>query len=236
MELQLAPSALAPLGESSSPQALVAWSLEKFSDRRMIITTAFGMEGCALIDMYARHQRPLTVVYLDTRFFFEETYDLKDRLAERYPHMEFVNRGTQVSPDEQGLLYGDALWEQDPDLCCKIRKVDPMRPVMAEADVWITGIRRSQSNTRRQVRVLEWDWKYQVLKFSPLAQWGREEVWAYVQANDVPYNPLHEQGYPSIGCTHCTQAVAGATVTDYTRNGRWNGKQKTECGLHGDGI
>lgn len=237
MELQIAPTRNdVTIGETSPPEELVAWSLEKFADRRMIITTAFGMEGCALIDMYARHNRPVTVVYLDTMFFFKETYELRDRLAERYPNLEFVNRGTTLTPEEQAKQYGDKLWERDPNLCCKLRKVDPMHPVLSEVDVWITGLRKSQSKTRRQIRVVDWDWQYQVLKISPLATWDRKQVWEYVRSNKVPYNPLHEQSYPTIGCTHCTKPVAGASVTDYSRDGRWNGQEKTECGLHGDGI
>ncbi|MCG8406331.1 MAG: phosphoadenylyl-sulfate reductase [Phycisphaerales bacterium] len=237
MELQIAPTVeAAPIGETSPPKELVAWSLEKFADRRMVITTAFGMEGCALIDMYARHDQSVSVVYLDTMFFFQETYELRDRLVERYPNLEFVNRGTTLTPEQQAKQYGDKLWERDPDLCCKLRKVDPMRPVLQEADIWITGLRKSQSKSRGQIRVVDWDWQYQVLKISPLATWDRKQVWEYVKANNVPYNALHEQSYPTVGCTHCTKPVAGASVTDYSREGRWNGKEKTECGLHGDGI
>lgn len=238
MELQIALTGPAEtaIGESSPPQELVAWSLEKFADRQMVISTAFGMEGCALIDMYGRHGRPLQVVYLDTMFFFPETYALRDRLIERYPHLEFVNRGTSLTPEQQARLYGDELWKRNPDACCRLRKVDPMHDVMAEVGVWIAGLRKSQSAKRAGTRVLEWDWKFQLLKLCPLAHWNRRQVWNYVRANDVPYNPLHEQGYPTIGCTHCTQPVAGSKIGEYSRDGRWSGTVKKECGLHGDGI
>jgi phosphoadenosine phosphosulfate reductase len=108
-----------------------------------------------------------------------------------------------------------------------------MYPVMAELDVWITGLRRSQSSARAGIRVIDWDWKYQVLKVSPIANWERSDIWEYVKANDVPYNELHERGYPTVGCTHCTTAVEGAKAGDYSRAGRWSTSEKTECGLHG---
>lgn len=224
------------LGEASAPGDIIAWSLEKFAERRLAITTAFGMEGCALIDMYGRHEKPLTVIYLDTMFFFPETYALRDRLIERYPHIEFVNRGTKMTPEEQAKLHGDELWKREPHLCCRIRKVDPMRDALAGVDVWITGLRRSQSPSRANLRVIEWDWKYQVMKLNPLASMERQEIWEYIQKHEVPYNELHAKGYPTIGCTHCTQPVEGARLGEYSRDGRWAGTEKTECGLHGDGI
>lgn len=238
MELQIAPSGETDqrIGETSPAEALIRWSVERFADRRMVITTAFGMEGCALIDMYARHGRPITVIYLDTMFFFPETYALIHRMIERYPHFAFINRGTSLTPEQQADHFGPELWKHNPDLCCKLRKVDPMLQALANVDVWITALRRSQSKTRASLNVAEWDWKYQLLKLSPLAAWSRRRVWKYIQAHDVPYNPLHEKGYPTLGCAYCTAPVEGATVTDYSRTGRWNGKMKTECGLHGDGI
>ena len=232
----LIPPPAAKLGETSTPQELVAWSLERFGDRNLVITTSFGMEGCALIDMYSRHRRPLDIIYLDTMFFFPETYALRDRLAERYPHLSFVNRGTTLTPEEQAEHFGPELWKTNPDQCCKIRKVDPMNEVLTGADVWVTGLRRSQSDTRAALRVMEWDWKFQLIKFNPLVSWDRRQVWEYVKAHDVPYNELHERGYPTIGCTHCTKPVEGSQIGDYTRAGRWTGTTKTECGLHGDGI
>jgi phosphoadenosine phosphosulfate reductase len=224
------------IGPQSSADDIIAWALQHFADRRILFTTQFGMEGCALIDMLAKHGQPMTVVYLDTMFFFPETYDLRDRLVARYPHIAFENRGTTFTAEEQAARHGPELWKRDPDLCCKIRKVDPMADVMKDVDVWFTALRRSQSPSRANLQIIEWDWKFQVLKISPIATWSRKQVWEYIQAHDVPYNPLHEQSYPTIGCTHCTAPVPGAGVTDYTRAGRWAGQDKKECGLHGDGI
>ncbi len=221
------------IGEDTPTDRFIAWTMERFGHLRTVITTSFGMEGCALIDMYAKLGRPIDIVYLDTMFFFQETYELRDRMAARYPHLHFVNRGTTLTPEEQEAQHGPELWKRDPDLCCKIRKVDPMFPVMAGYDMWITGLMRSQSATRANLKLVEWDWKYQLFKANPLAAWERGRVWEYVRTNDVPYNKLHEQGYPTVGCTHCTKAVAGAKLGEYTREGRWSEFGKTECGLHG---
>ncbi len=225
------------VAEDAPTDGLIGWTLERFGNQRMIMTTSFGMEGCALIDMYARHDKPMTVVYLDTGFFFPETHALRDRIVARYPHLDFVNRGTKLTPEEQAAQHGNELWKHNPDLCCRLRKVDPMYDVMAAVDVWITGLRRSQSATRANLRVVDWDWRYQVLKISPLAGWERPQIWEYIQKNDVPYNELHEEGYPTVGCIHCTKAVPGSTPADYSRAGRWSASGKTECGLHhGAGI
>ena len=234
MEMYLDPRGLRePITEDSSTDQVIAWTLERFADQRLRLTTSFGMEGCALVDMYARHRVPLTVIYLDTMFFFAETYELRDRMVERYPHIEFVNRGTSLTPEQQSARHGEELWKHDPKLCCKLRKVDPMSAVMADVDVWITGLRRSQSVTRKNLQLVEWDWRYQLLKVSPLFRWERAQIWEYVQTHDVPYNKLHEQGYPTIGCTHCTAAVPGSKPGEYSRKGRWLDSDKTECGLHG---
>jgi phosphoadenosine phosphosulfate reductase len=222
-----------PICEDSPTERIIPWTLERFANQRMVMSTSFGMEGCALIDMYAKHGMPLTVAYLDTMFFFPETLELRDRMIERYPNLTFINRGTTLTPEEQAEKYGDELWKHNPDLCCKLRKVDPMVALMADVDVWITGLRRSQSPARANIRVIEWDWKYQVLKVNPLANWEREQIWDYIRENDVPYNELHERGYPTVGCTHCTKPVDGIKPGEYSRAGRWADLGKTECGLHG---
>jgi phosphoadenosine phosphosulfate reductase len=230
--------AIAPrmtIAEDADTREFIGWTLDRFQGQTMVLTTQFGMEGCALIDMYAEYGRPLTVVYLDTMFLFPETYALRDRMAARYPHLRFDNRGTRLTPDEQERQHGPALWARDPALCCQLRKVDPMRTALAGVDVWITGITRKQSSSRADTPLIGWDWQFGLIKLNPLARWDRQRVWEYVQAHDVPYNPLHLQGFPSIGCTHCTAPVPGASVTEYTRLGRWNGTDKTECGLHNNG-
>jgi phosphoadenosine phosphosulfate reductase len=221
--------------EASDTTEVIAWTLERFGHQRMVLTTQFGMEGCALIDMYAAQQRPLKVVYVDTLFLFPETYALRDRMVARYRHLTFESRGTRLTAAEQAARHGDRLWAREPDRCCQIRKVDPMREALAGVEVWITGITRNQSATRADTPMIGWDWQFQLLKINPLVHWDRKRVWEYVQSHEVPYNPLHERGFPSIGCTHCTQPVVGAGITDYTRRGRWDSSGKTECGLHSNG-
>lgn len=221
------------IDDTSTTDDLVAWSLDRFASQQMVISTSFGMEGCALIDMYARHGRPVTVIYLDTMFFFPETYALRDVMSRRYPNVVIENRGTTMTPQQQESLHGPALWSTNPTLCCQIRKVDPMVQALRGVDVWVTGLMRCQSATRANIQILEWDWKYQVLKFNPLATWTRERVWEYVRERNVPFNPLHMQGYPTVGCTHCTKSVEGSKLGEYSRAGRWADFEKTECGLHG---
>jgi phosphoadenosine phosphosulfate reductase len=223
------------IGEDVEPETIVRWTLERFAGRRIVLTTSFGMEGCALVDMVARHGQPIPVVYLDTMFLFPETHALRDRMEQRYPHLRFENRGTQLTPREQEKRYGAELWRRNPDACCRIRKVEPMRQVLAEADVWMTGLMRSQSAGRAGLRAVEWDTRHRVRKVNPLAGWDRARVWEYVRRHDVPYNELHERGYPSIGCVQCTAAVTGTGPADYTRAGRWSGTSKNECGLHETG-
>ncbi|HYC31355.1 MAG TPA: phosphoadenylyl-sulfate reductase [Gemmatimonadales bacterium] len=222
----------APIAEDATPGDVIAWALGRYADRQLVVTTAFGLEGCALLDMVAMHGREVRVVWVDTGFLFPETYRLRDRIAARYPHLRFERRATSITPETQDALQGPELWRRDPDLCCRLRKVIPLREVLREADVWMTGLTRSQSAERAATRVVEWDTQFEVVKVNPLAAWDRPRVWEYVQSREVPYNELHERGYPTLGCTHCTTPVAGASVTTYSRAGRWAGTTKTECGLH----
>jgi phosphoadenosine phosphosulfate reductase len=226
------------------PETIVAWALEQHP-QRLVVTTGFGMEGCVLIDMLARHAQAAgtcipPVHYLDTHFLFPETHALRERLRDRYPAIEFINSGTALTPDAQAREHGAELWKTSPDRCCSLRKIEPMRRLLAGASAWMTALRRSQSEARAAIKVVDRDPVFGVTKINPLAAWSREQVWEYVLRNGVPYNELHERGYPSIGCTHCTHAVPGASVTDYSRAGRWAGTAKTECGLHwneaGSGI
>ena len=145
-------------------------------------------------------------------FFFQETYDLRDQMIERYPRGKFVNGGTKMTPEQQEEQYGAELWKRDPNKCCQLRKVDPMLDVMADTDVWITGLRRSQSVARANLRLIEWDWRYQVLKISPLVKWERPKIWEYIQKEDIPITSLYfDKGegkrYRSLGCQPCTGRV-----------------------------
>jgi phosphoadenosine phosphosulfate reductase len=134
-----------------------------------------------------------------------------------------------LSPEEQARTQGEALWTSDPDRCCNLRKVEPLRRKLAELSAWITSIRRDQTSVRSGARRVEWDAKFGLVKINPIVDWTAKQVWRYIHDHDVPYNQLHDQDYPSIGCTHCTRAVKPG---EDPRAGRWSGFAKTECGLH----
>lgn len=192
------------------------------------MATGFGPSGVVLLDLVSRIDPGATVFYLDTDFLFEETYRLRDELADRLD-LTFERVSPEWSPEEQEAQVGPALWERDPDRCCAIRKVKPLRKFLSSRDAWITGIRRDQSQTRRHIDVVSWDAVNDAYKLCPLATWTSNDVWSYLKLHNLPYNPLHDQGYPSIGCTHCTRQVAHG---DDERAGRWAGMNKTECGIH----
>jgi phosphoadenosine phosphosulfate reductase len=206
---------------------VLAWGLDTY-EGRISLASSFGAEDVALIDMLARLDRPVRVFYLDTDVLFAETYELIERVKARYDIVP-ERYSPRLTLAEQAAAKGDALWARQPDQCCAIRKVEPLGRALSELDAWITGIRRDQTPQRANARLVEWDAAHSLVKLNPLAPWTSEQVWAYIRANDVPYNPLHEQGYPSIGCTHCTRPVGEG---EDPRAGRWAGFAKTECGLH----
>lgn len=169
-----------------------------------------------------------TIFYLDTDLLFPETYALRDELAERLG-LRFTRVHSGLSVEAQAEEHGAALWSRNPDLCCQLRKVAPLRLFLATRQAWITAIRRDQTTARAGAGLVEWDRANGLVKLNPLAAWTSGRVWDYVLKHRLPYNPLHDQGYPSIGCWPCTRAVAAG---DDPRSGRWAGKEKTECGIH----
>lgn len=204
-------------------------ALERHSERIVLACSFGGPTGMALLDLVMRLDRSVPVFYLDTGLLFEETYALVDRVRIRY-EIEPVAVRPELSVAEQGLRFGEALWARDPDACCSLRKVEPQRDYLAPYTAWITGLRRDQASTRRDVAFAEGDAARPGLeKIAPLADWSEGDVWSYVLENDVPYNALNDQGYPSVGCTHCTRAIHAG---EDTRAGRWSGSAKVECGLH----
>lgn len=214
--------------ERLSPQECLRAAFEAYGDEAALSCSFGGPSGMALLDMAARIRPGVCVVSLDTGFLFAETHDVMRRAAARYDFTLHVARPA-LSPEEQAEQHGERLWEHAPDLCCRLRKVEPMQAAMAGLKAWITGIRRDQSPTRRDTPVARWDEGFGLMKINPLAAWTERDVWAYIVENDVPYNALHDAGYPSIGCTHCTRAVRPG---EGLRAGRWSGHGKTECGLH----
>ncbi len=216
--------------EEESPQAIVAWAVERFFPD-IALACSFGAEDVALVDMLVKVRPDVKVFYLDTDLFFPETYDVRDRLLERYG-LNLVRIAPSLSLAEQAARHGADLWKTDPDLCCRLRKVEPLARALKEMGLaaWITGIRREQAPTRASARAVEWDARFGLVKINPLVRWTHRDVWNYIAANGVPYNVLHDHGYPSIGCAPCTRPVAPG---EDLRAGRWAGRAKTECGLHG---
>jgi len=212
--------------DASSPGEILARAARRYP--RISFATGFGVEGCLLIDVIASRRLPIDLFTLDTGLLFPETYALWSRLEEKYRV-----RIRRVSPErtvaQQAAEFGDRLWERDPERCCAMRKVAPLRAALAGRDAWVSSIRRDQTRDRSAARVVEWDHSFGLAKVNPLARWDRDQVWAYVRENDVPFNPLHERGYPSIGCVPCTSPVAPG---EDPRAGRWRGLQRKECGIH----
>ena len=213
--------------ETWQPEQILAWAFDTFG-HTVAISSAFGVEGMALIDMASRVRRKFRLFTLDTEFLFPESYNLMDQVQQRYGIA--IERVYPLnSPEEQERIHGPRLWESNPDQCCNLRKVEPLRRKLRELQAWITSIRRDQTADRAKAGKIEWDTKFGLVKINPLADWTSNRVWQYIRQHEVPYNVLHERNYPSIGCTHCTRAVRAG---EDARAGRWAGSSKTECGLH----
>ena len=189
----------------------------------MALACSFKKEESVLLDMLLEREPRARIFTLDTHVLFPESYALWRELEQRYGIKIEVYEGPSLG--RQAATHGEALWERNPDLCCSIRKVAPLAEALSGLDGWITGVRRDQAPSRADTPKLGWDERHELWKASPLADWTDEDVWAYVRERELPVNPLHERGYASIGCTHCTAPGAG-------REGRWVGIGKTECGLH----
>jgi phosphoadenosine phosphosulfate reductase len=173
--------------------------------------------------------RQVRVFNLDTGYQFRETLELRDRIAEQYGiEVELV--GADLSAEQFEAANGGPVYATDPDRCCFERKIVPLRRAVVGFDAWISSIRADQSEHRARAEVVGWDKKFDLVKVNPLLRWSRRDVWAFLVANKVPYNPLHDRGYPSIGCWPCTRPVAEGEADE--RAGRWAGQAKTECGLH----
>ncbi len=214
------------LTEEAAPQEVLAWAVREYGPRLVLACSFGGPSGMALLDMLLKIDPSVPIYYLDTDLLFPETYDHIARVARHYGVSPLPVR-PERSVYQQALDRGPALWERDPDLCCSLRKVEPQREFLNGYSAWISGIRRDRG--AGAVPVVSWDPTFDLVKINPLATWTEEMVWTYVRAHDVPYNELHDRGYPSIGCTPCTVRVRPG---DDARAGRWQGFAKTECGLH----
>lgn len=213
--------------ETRSPADILSWAADQFAPR-LTFATSLGIEDCVIADLIARASLPIDIFTLDTGLLFPETYELWRQIENRYGIVIRAVR-PQHTVDEQAEHEGPALWSRDPDHCCELRKMQPLRAALSGYDAWITAIRRDQTPDRANAPVVGWDGRFGLGKINPLVRWRFDEVQAYVREHEVPYNPLHDRNYPSIGCTPCTSPVAPG---EDPRSGRWRGREKTECGLH----
>ena len=217
---------------SMTTEEVLAWAWLRFG-RRAAIGTSFQSAGLLMIDLARKNGFDFPVFTLDTGLLFPQTIALKKRIEDFYDfEIESLVPGTSV--EQQERIHGPALWARDPDFCCTMRKVLPLRDKLRDLDCWITGLRRQQSASRSSIGMIE---LYQfsespakdIVKLNPVANWSREEIWTYVRAHQLPYNPLHDAGYGSIGCVHCTRQTGPGSDE---RAGRWADSKKVECGIH----
>ncbi len=214
--------------DGGTPQDVLRWAVQTYYPS-LTMATAFGPEGCAILHMLSEIEPRVRVFNLDTGYQFEETLALRDRIAEEYGiEVELVRAEQTVA--EYEAANGGAVYSHDPDRCCHDRKIVPLRRAIVGYDAWISSIRADQSSHRARAATVALDAKFGLVKVNPLLRWSHRDVWAYVVQNKVPYNPLHDRGYPSIGCWPCTRAVSAGETDE--RAGRWAGQAKTECGLH----
>lgn len=222
----IAESAAVELAEATAEEAL-AWTARTFGDQWIV---ASNMQDAVLIDLAAKAKPDVSVLFLETGYHFAETVGTRDAIATVYPDLRIVNALPDQTVAEQDAEYGPRLYEREPDRCCFMRKVVPLRRTLADYDCWVTGVRRVDAPTRANTPIVQWDERNGLVKVNPIAPWSDEEFREYIDTRGVLENPLVSSGYPSIGCEPCTAKVAlGADP----RSGRWSGSGKTECGLHG---
>ena len=213
--------------EKQPVEALLEWAVARFAPK-LVMTSSFGPEGIVLIDKLARIAPETPVIFLDTGFHFAATHEVKEQVRARFG-LNLIEQQAALSVAEQDAQYGKALHVRQPDVCCRLRKVEPLKGALAGYEGWLSALRRDQASTRAHIAKVEWNAKHQLVKLNPLADWTRGQVWDYVMKHRLPYNRLHDAGYTSIGCEPCTRPV---THGAHERSGRWAGQGKVECGIH----
>jgi phosphoadenosine phosphosulfate reductase len=217
---------LAARFEAAEPQEIVRWAVETFGDGLSVGASFGGASGMAILHMAAELKPNVHVFVLDTDYLFEETHETMRRSIPALGLTNVQSYKSQLTHEEQAAKHGAALWMRNPDLCCELRKVEPNGRALEGKTAWISGLRRDQSDGRRDTPIVSWNEKFGVVKVNPLANWDEAATWKYVVEHKIPYNPLLDRGYTSIGCYNCTvRGVQG-------RAGRWQGFEKVECGLH----
>ncbi|MBS4220675.1 phosphoadenylyl-sulfate reductase [Bacillus sp. FJAT-49711] len=207
---------------------ILKWSFQEYGEQ-ISYACSFGAEGIVLIDLISKVNPNAKIIFLDTGLHFPETYELIEKVKSRYPSLNIEMVKPKISLQEQAAMFGEKLWELHPNQCCNIRKVLPLQEALKGVKAWISGLRRDQSPTRINTQFINKDNKFSKIKICPLIHWTWGDILSYIDLNNLPYNPLHDQGYPSIGCQPCTSAVLN---NNNLRSGRWAGTAKLECGLH----
>lgn len=207
---------------------ILKWAFQQYKED-IVYACSFGAEGIVLIDLIHKVNKEATIIFLDTGVHFPETYELIDQVKAQYPSLNINMVKPSMTLEEQAKEHGDELWKHNPNLCCHIRKVVPLQNALSGKKAWISGLRREQSPLRSKTQFINKDDKFKNIKICPLIHWTWEDIMTYIELNNLPYNPLHDQGYPSIGCAPCTQPVTNSADP---RSGRWSGQSKSECGLH----
>ncbi len=213
--------------ETATPQEILQWAVQRYAPR-FTMATAFGPEGMCIIHMLAEFAPETPVFNLDTGYQFVETLELRERVKDRYG-IEVEMKQPKQTVAEYEAANGGPVYSRDPNRCCYDRKISVLQEAAVGFDAWASAIRRDQTPDRAVAPIVGWDKKFSLVKVSPLANWTKKEVWSLITKEDIPYNPLHDLGYTSIGCQPCTRRVG---LGEDERAGRWSGFAKTECGLH----
>lgn len=213
--------------ESATPQEILRWAVERYAPK-FTMATAFGPEGMTIIHMLAEIAPQTPIFNLDTGYQFKETLELREEVKRRYG-IAVEMKQPALSTAEYEAANGGPVYTHDPNRCCFDRKLSVLKQAAVGFEAWASAIRRDQSPDRAKAPIVGWDKKFGLVKISPLANWTKKDVWGLITDNNIPYNPLHDQGYTSVGCWPCTRSVLPG---EDERAGRWSGFAKTECGLH----
>ena len=213
--------------ETATPQEVIAWASQRFAPR-LTMGTAFGPEGMTIIHMLSTIAPETPIFNLETGYQFDETLNMVNRIRKKYG-MEVELKRPELTVEQFEEANGGPVYKENPSACCFHRKLVVLRSAARDMDAWISAIRRDQSADRAKAPIVGWDKKFGLVKVNPLANSTKQSVWKMIMDEEVPYNPLHDQGYTSIGCAPCTRAVL---FGEDERAGRWSGTAKTECGLH----
>jgi phosphoadenosine phosphosulfate reductase len=215
----------AELGPDATAEDVLAWGAAAFAGRMIV---ASNMQDAVLVDLASRARPGVDILFLETGYHFAETIGTRDAVEHVYD-VKIVNAQARRSVAQQDVEFGKDLFARDPNLCCAMRKVEPLTDTLAGYDAWVTGVRRVEAPTRAGTPLVTYDEKFGLVKLNPLAAWSDEDMEAYIAEHGVLVNPLVAEGYPSIGCAPCTaKPLPGADP----RSGRWAGTGKIECGLH----